>query len=82
MLEGDCNGKVKTAGGSYVGIVVVISRLLGLLTKQNVLVFHKMKTFHNLAMEVAPVAKITGRKALTRQQWYAHRPSEETFVAP
>jgi hypothetical protein len=32
------------------GIVVVISRQLGLLTKQSV--FHKMVTFHNLAKEV------------------------------
>jgi len=50
MLEGDCNGKVKTAGRPYMGILVVISRQLGLLTKQNA--FHKMTTFHNLAMEV------------------------------
>ena len=50
VLEGDCNEYVKTAGRPYMGIVVVISRQLGLLTKQNVC--HKMTTFHNLAMQV------------------------------
>lgn len=50
MLEVDCNGKVKTSGRQYMGIVVVTSRQLGLPTKQNV--FHKKITFHNLAMGV------------------------------
>ena len=51
VLEGDCNEYVKTAGRPYMGIVVVISRQLGLLTKQNVC--HKMDRFCGLVVRVS-----------------------------